>query len=37
MRASYSKEFKLKARRSVPTYTLTCNKQITDTQGQLGN
>ena len=27
-----SNEFKLKARRSIPTYTLTCNKQITDTQ-----
>ena len=27
-----SNEFKLKARRSVPTYTLTCNKHITDTQ-----
>ena len=27
-----SNEFKLKARRSIPTYTLTCNKHITDTQ-----
>ena len=27
-----SNEFKLKARRSIPTYTLTCNKHITNTQ-----
>ena len=27
-----SNEFKLKARRSIPTYMLTCNKHITDTQ-----